>query len=143
MAIVVIERPQVAKTVAVVVNHPSGTALPDVTVEERSDDWKTVLRSTQTDERGRFHFSPGAKTVYYLEFSRSCFNWPRIKLQIQKKAKRLLTVAMPIGTYDGAGWITECKMPGYNSHAPVSPSLLTMRTCASRHMLCFSFSVCN
>jgi AMMECR1 domain-containing protein len=44
MAIVEIEKPQVAKTVAVVVNHPSGTALPDVTVEERSDDWKTVLR---------------------------------------------------------------------------------------------------
>ena len=76
MAIVEIEKPQVAKTVAGVVNDPSGAALPDVTVEERSDDWKTPLRSTQTDERGRFHFSPGAKTVYYLEFSRSAFNWP-------------------------------------------------------------------
>jgi Carboxypeptidase regulatory-like domain len=98
MAIVEIEKPQVAKTVAVVVNDPSGAALPDVTVEERSDDWKTVLRSTETDERGRFHFSPGAKTVYYLEFSRAGFNWLRIKLQIQKKAKRLVTVTMPIGT---------------------------------------------
>jgi len=99
MEIVEIEKPQVAKTVAGVVNDPSGAAaLPDVTVEERSDDWKTALRSTQTDERGRFHFSRGAKTVYYLEFSRSGFNWLRIKLQIQKKAKRLVTVTMPIGT---------------------------------------------
>jgi len=98
MAIVEIEKPQVAKTVAGVVNDPSGAALPDVTVEERSADWKTVLRSTKTDERGRFHFSRGAKTVYYFEFSRSGFNWLRIKLEIQKKAKRLVTVTMPIGT---------------------------------------------
>jgi hypothetical protein len=56
MEIVEIEKPQVAKTVAGVANDPSGAALPDVTVEERSDDWKTVLRSTQTDEKGRFHF---------------------------------------------------------------------------------------
>jgi hypothetical protein len=56
MEIVEIEKPQVAKTVAGVANDPSGAALPDVTVEERSDDWKTVLRSTQNDEKGRFHF---------------------------------------------------------------------------------------
>ena len=98
MEIVEIEKPQVAKKVEGVVNDPSGAALPDVTVEERSDDWKTVLRSTRTDESGRFHFSRGAKTVYYLELSRSGFNWVCIKLEIQKKAKRLVTVTMPIGT---------------------------------------------
>jgi carboxypeptidase family protein len=98
MEIVEIEKPQIAKTVAGIVNDPSGTALPDVTVEQRSDDWKTVLRSTHTDERGRFHFSRSGKTIYYLEFSRPGFNWVRIKLQIQKKANRFVTVTMPIGT---------------------------------------------
>lgn len=98
MEIVQIEKPQVAKMVAGIVNDPSGAALPDVTVEERSADWKTVLRSTRTDERGRFHFLRSEKTVYYLEFSRSGFNWVRIKLEIQKKAKRLVIVTMPLGT---------------------------------------------
>jgi hypothetical protein len=98
METVEIERPQVAKTVAGVVDDPSGAALPDVTVEERSADWKTVLRSTQTDERGRFHFSRNAQTVYYLEFSRSGFNRLRIRLQIQKKAKRQVAVTMSLGT---------------------------------------------
>jgi 5-hydroxyisourate hydrolase-like protein (transthyretin family) len=98
METVEIEKPQLAKTVAGVVNDPSGAPLPDVTVEERSDDWKTVLRSTQTDERGRFHFSRTAKAVYYLEFSRPGFNRVRIRLQIQKKANRFVIVTMPIGT---------------------------------------------
>src|SRR4051812_24187272 len=98
MEIVEIEKPQLAKTVAGVVNDPSGAALPDATVEERSDDWKTILRSTQTDERGRFHFSRSAKTVYYLEFSRSGFDRVRIRLEIRNKANRFVIVTLPIAT---------------------------------------------
>jgi hypothetical protein len=69
METVEIEKPQVAKKLAGVVNDPSGASLSDVTVEERSDDWKTVPRSTRTDETGRFHFSRSAKTVYYRIFT--------------------------------------------------------------------------
>jgi len=58
LQVVEIEQPQFAKSVAGVVVDPSGAALPGVTVEERSEDWKTVLRSTKTDENGRFHFAP-------------------------------------------------------------------------------------
>jgi Carboxypeptidase regulatory-like domain len=97
--IVEIEKPQPAKSVAGVVVDPSGAALSGVTVEERSQDWKVVLRSTETDENGRFHFaSRQNKTLYYLYFSHSGFNWLRIKLQVNKKAKSPLVVKMPIGT---------------------------------------------
>ena len=99
MEVVEIEEPQLAKSVSGVVNDPSDAALPGVTVEERSADWKKVLRSTETDDRGHFHFSKTAnKTVYCIEFSRSGFNWLRIKIQLDKKANRSLVVKMPIGT---------------------------------------------
>jgi hypothetical protein len=97
--IVEIEKPQLAKSVAGVVNDPSGVALPGVTVEERSEDWKTVLRSTETDGSGRFHFSSTrSKTVYYLQFSLSGFNWLRLKLQLDKKVNVPIVVKLPIGT---------------------------------------------
>jgi hypothetical protein len=99
MEIVEIEKPQPAKSVAGVVLDPSGAALPGVTVEERSEDWKSVVRSTGTDEKGRFHFSRARKkSVYYLQFSRSGFNWLRLKLQLDRTAKTAVVVKMPIGT---------------------------------------------
>ena len=98
MEVVEIDTPQFAKSVAGVVNDPSGAALPGVTVEERSADWKTVLRSTETDAKGRFRFSSSPNQVTYrLEFSRSGFNWLRVKLQLDKNAKSGVVLKMPIG----------------------------------------------
>src|ERR1700722_1744824 len=97
--LVEIETPQLAKSVAGVVNDPSGAVLPTVTVEERSEDWKTVLRSTETDGNGRFHFSSNRnKTIYYLQFSLAGFNPLRIKLQLDKKANAAVVVKLPIAT---------------------------------------------
>jgi hypothetical protein len=107
-AIVEIEKLQFAKSVAGIVTDPSGAVMGDVTVEERTDDWKKVLRTTETDDKGRFRFhvrSKGrfrfparSKPVYYLEFSRAGFNWVRLKLQLDKKAKPVIMVEMPVGT---------------------------------------------
>ena len=98
MEVVEIEKPQSAKSVAGVVVDPSGAVMGGVTVEECSEGWKAVLRTTETDDKGRFHFSPTrAKTVYYLEFSRHVFNWVRLTLQLGKEAKPAITVEMPLG----------------------------------------------
>jgi len=61
MEIIEIEKPQPAKSVAGIVSDPSGSPLLGVTVEERSDDWKSVLRAPETDDKGRFHFSATPK----------------------------------------------------------------------------------
>ena len=99
MEIVEIEKPQPARSVAGLVSDPSGSALPNVTVEERSEDWKTVLRSTETDDKGRFHFSKTPrKTTYRLQFGCSGFNWVRITLRLDKKAATAVVVKMPLGT---------------------------------------------
>ena len=94
-----IEKPQSAKLVGGIVTDPSGAVLPDVVVEERSQDWGTVLRSTETDDNGRFKFrATQNKAVYYLQFSRSGFDPLRIKLRIDKKAKSPLILKMWIAT---------------------------------------------
>jgi len=94
-----IEKPQSAKLVGGTVTDPSGAALPDVIVEERSQDWETVLRSTETDKKGRFKFpTTQSKAVYYLQFSRSGFDPLRIKLRIDKRAKSPLVLKMVIAT---------------------------------------------
>ena len=108
MAIVEIEEPQFAKSVAGIVMDPSHAPIGGVTVEMRSEDWKKVLRTTGTDENGRFRFRSRGKgrlrfparstTVYYLEFSRSGFNRVRLKLQRDKKAKPVIMVEMPVAT---------------------------------------------
>jgi len=98
-AIIEFEKTQPAKSVGAMVTDPSGAALPDVTVEERSQDWTTVLRSTETDESGRFNLTATqGKTFYYLQFSHSGFNPLRIKLQLDKKAKAPLVLKMWIAT---------------------------------------------
>jgi hypothetical protein len=99
MEVVEVDTPQFAKAVAGVVDDPSDATLSGVTVEERSQDWKTVLRSTETDDKGGFRFSSNPnQSIYYLEFSRSGFNWLRVKLQLDKKAKSAIVLKMPIGT---------------------------------------------
>ena len=99
MEIVEIEKPQPARSVAGIVRDPSGYALPGVTVNERSSDWKTVLRSTETDDKGRFRFSATPKkTLYQLQCGRSGFKWVQITLKLDKKAGPVITVKMPLDT---------------------------------------------
>jgi hypothetical protein len=104
--IVEIEELQFAKSVAGIVTDPSHAAIGSVTVEERTEDWKKVLHTTETDDKGRFRFhvhskgrfrfpAPG-KPVYYLEFSRSGFNRVRLKLELDKKAEPVIKVEMPV-----------------------------------------------
>jgi hypothetical protein len=99
METVEIPQPQMATAVAGVINDPSGAPLSGVTVEDCSPNWKTVLRSTETDDKGRFHFSRKSKqTVYYLKFSRAGFNWVELKLELKKGSPAAITVKMPLGT---------------------------------------------
>jgi hypothetical protein len=93
-----IEELQLSKSTAGIVIDPSGAAIPNVTIEERSDDWKVVLRTTQTDEKGRFHFSRDPKRVVHLEFSTPGFNRLRIRVRLDKKGDAKLAVKMYIAT---------------------------------------------
>jgi hypothetical protein len=99
LEIVEIEQVQLVKSIKGVVNDPTGAPIPGVVVEERSADWKDVLRSTETDDKGRFHFRKTEnKAVYYIEFSRSGFDFLRVKIQLDKNGKPSLILKLPIAT---------------------------------------------
>jgi hypothetical protein len=99
LEIVEIEQPQLVKSLKGVVNDPTGAAIPGVVVEERSADWKEVLRSTETDDKGRFQFRKTEnKAVYYIEFSRSGFDFLRVTIHLERNGKPSLVVKLPIAT---------------------------------------------
>ena len=93
-----IEELQLSKSSAGVVIDPSGATIPQVTIEERSDDWKIVLRTIQSDEQGRFHFARHPNRVVHLEFSSPGFNRLRIRVRLDKKGDAKLIVKMSIAT---------------------------------------------
>jgi hypothetical protein len=97
MEIAEVEAPILSKAVAGVVIDPSGAEVDGVVVEERSSDWKTVLRSTTTDTKGRFHFSSKSKqTLYYLQFNRLGFDWLRITVRLRKDGVQQIPVKLHI-----------------------------------------------
>jgi hypothetical protein len=76
-----------------------GAVIPHVTVEERLEDWKRVLRSSETDNHGRCRLSRRpSTTICYLKFSHDGFNRVRIKLQLEKKAASGVVVKLPVAT---------------------------------------------
>src|SRR6185437_3670577 len=93
-----IEEVQLSRSTAGVVIDPSGAAIPNVTIEERSDDWKIVLRTTHSDEKGRFHFSSDPNRTIHLEFSSPGFDLLRIRVRLDKKGEAKLVVKMVIAT---------------------------------------------
>jgi type II secretory pathway component PulC len=97
MEIVEVEAPKHSKALAGIVKDPSGAEVEGVVVEERSSDWKTVLRSTTTDSKGHFLFSSDRnRAIYYLQLNHAGFNWLRIKVQLDKKGEPQITVQLPI-----------------------------------------------
>jgi|1185.fasta_scaffold128479_2 hypothetical protein len=98
MQLIEIEELQLSKSSAGVVIDPSGATIPHVTIEERSDDWKIVLRTTHSDEEGRFHFSRHSSRVVHLEFSCPGFNRLRIRVRLDKKGEAKLVIKMSIAT---------------------------------------------
>ena len=66
--LVVLEEPQLAQRLEGIVVDSSGSPIPDMTVTDRTENGVAVLRTTQTDNAGHFHFpTQRGKIVYCLE----------------------------------------------------------------------------
>lgn len=86
---------QFVPSLAGVVHDPVDTPMADVLVEEFSSDWKTALRTSKTDQQGRFAMTTvkGRKT-YFLQFSfRNC-NPIRVRVKVDAKHGNELQVKM-------------------------------------------------
>lgn len=91
-----IEELQPAQQVEGVVLDPSGAPIWGMTVTDRTENWEAVLRTTKTDEKGRFHFSrQSGKSIYHLFFYHQSFNELELRLKLDKHATQKGIIVRP------------------------------------------------
>jgi hypothetical protein len=96
--IVEIDKIQVSQSLSAIVVMPDGSPLPSAKVEEVSSDWKTVLRTVQTDAGGTFTLAPvKGRNIYYIQVSAPGFNSLRFRLK-RKRYARPLKVQIRLST---------------------------------------------
>jgi hypothetical protein len=86
---------QIVPSLAGVVFDPADSPMVGVQVEEFSSDWNTALRSTKTDQHGRFTMTAiKGRHMYFLQFSfRNC-NPIRLRVKVDAKHGKELQVKM-------------------------------------------------
>jgi len=90
---------QLAKSLSAVVRDPTGSPLTKVLVEEFSPDWKTLLRTTATDNHGRFSLATGqGRNIYCLQLSSPGFDPLRVRIQVDRKRGGNLELKLVIPT---------------------------------------------
>ena len=90
---------QLAKSLSAVVQDPSGSPLSDVLVQEFSPDWKTVLRTSATDNHGRFTLARvQGRKIYCLQLSTPGFDPLRLRVQVDRRRGVNLKLKLTIAT---------------------------------------------
>jgi hypothetical protein len=70
-----------------------------VTVELCSADWKTVFKSTKTDEKGHFSLEPQETgKLFYIRVSAPGMNIYELRVRINKHSTQELTIHLSVAT---------------------------------------------
>ena len=70
-----------------------------VTVELCSSDWKTVITSTKTDEKGHFSLErPATGKLFYIRVSAPGMDIYELRVRIDKRATQELTIHLSVAT---------------------------------------------
>jgi hypothetical protein len=70
-----------------------------VTVELCSSDWKAVLASTKTDEKGHFSLEkPATGKLFYIRLSAPGMDIYQLRVRIKKNAAAELTIHLSVAT---------------------------------------------
>jgi len=90
---------QLAKSVGATIRDPTGAPVPKAVVQEFSADWKTVLRSSSTDTRGKFSFTPApGRTIYFIQISAPGFDPLRFRLEVDTRRGTSLKLKLTVAT---------------------------------------------
>ena|ERR1700719_90150 len=90
---------QLAKSLSAVVQDPVGSPLTNVLVQEFSPDWKTILRTSATDNHGRLSLATvQGRKIYYLQLSTPGFDPLRVRVQVDRKRGTSLKLKLMIAT---------------------------------------------
>jgi hypothetical protein len=96
---VVISNVQGSKDLGGIVVGPSGAPISGAEIVETTPDGKTTLRSTVTDDNGKWSLPPvTGKKLYYLHFVMKNFNPVELRLKLNTKKGKPLVVALPLST---------------------------------------------
>jgi hypothetical protein len=70
-----------------------------VRVELRSSDWKTILASAKTNEKGYFSFEkPAAGSIFYIRVSAPGMDIYELRVRINKSGAEELTIHLSVAT---------------------------------------------
>lgn len=90
---------QLARSLSGVVVDPSDALRSGVLVEEFSAGWKKPLRSTMTDEKGKFKFSSvKGRDTYYSQLSMEGFDFLRLRVKLDRKRGTQLRVKLIVAS---------------------------------------------
>ena len=90
---------QLVKSLSAVIQDPVGSPLTNVLVQEFSPDWKTVLRTSATDDHGRFSLANvQGRKIYCLQLSTPGFDPLRLRVQVDRKRGANLKLKLTIAT---------------------------------------------
>jgi hypothetical protein len=77
----------------------TGEPASGVTVELCSPDWKRVLTSTKTDEKGHFSLEkPRNGTLFYIRLSAPGMDIYQLRVRIEKRAAQELKIHLSVAT---------------------------------------------
>ena len=90
-------RVQKAQNLSGVIRDQMGIPIPQVAVEEMSDDWSTVLQHTMTDAAGHWSLPvlPGHR-IHSIRFLKSAFHQLRFRVELTQRAKKSLDFQLPV-----------------------------------------------
>jgi hypothetical protein len=90
---------QLVKSLSAVVQDPEGSQLKNVLVQEFTPDWKTVLRTSATNNHGRFSLATvQGRNIYCLQLSTPRFDPLRVRVQVDRKRGASLKLKLVIAT---------------------------------------------
>jgi len=90
-------RIQKAQNLAGVIRDGLGAPIPEVAVEEMSDDWTKVLQRTNTDKEGRWSLSVlQGRRIHNIRFMKNAFHQLRVRVSLTHRAAKPLDFLLPV-----------------------------------------------
>jgi hypothetical protein len=87
-----------ASSLSAVFTDMDGAPIANAVVDETDENWKGSLRTTKTDATGNFTFPPvKGRRIYYFRLSADGFKFLDIRMRIDCKKGKALTLQMQVG----------------------------------------------
>ena len=87
-----------AQSLSGTIRDQAGATVPQVAVEEMSEDWSKVLQRTATDAEGHWSLSSATtgRRVHNIRFIKGGFRQVRFRVRISREATKPLDFVLPV-----------------------------------------------